>query len=79
MSDFLKLNWSDFAKGLVLAVIVAFIGVIEQALTAHGFDFGAYDWSGIVTVCLEAFGAYLAKNLLSDSNGAVLGAIGGQK
>lgn len=76
MSQMFTLNASDFAKGVALAVIVAVLGAIEQALTAHGFDFGAYNWAGIANVAIVAFVGYLTKNFVSDSTGKVLGRIG---
>jgi hypothetical protein len=75
-SSFFKLDGSDLAKGVALAVITAVLGAIQQALSAHGFDVAAYDWSGIVDVAGTAFIAYLGKNLFSTEDGKVLGFIG---
>jgi hypothetical protein len=75
-SALLKLNYSDFAKGAVIAVIVAFLGAVQQMLTAHGADIAAYDWGFILDLCASAFTAYIAKNLVSDANGKVFGKIG---
>lgn len=75
-SGFLKLDLADFWKGLSLAVIVVVLGSLQQALTVHGFDFGSYDWVGILNVALTALVAYLGKNLISTPDGAVLGKIG---
>ncbi len=75
----LTLNVQDLARGAALAVIVAVLGVLQQALTAHGFDVASYDWKLIGTTVTSAFAAYLTKNLLSDQNGAVLGKYGGAK
>ncbi|KKM81320.1 hypothetical protein LCGC14_1331040 [marine sediment metagenome] len=75
-SSFFKLNTKDLIKGLSIAVITVVIGAVQQALTQHGFDFGAYDWPTIVNVAITAGVAYLAKNLLSTEDGKVLGSIG---
>lgn len=72
-SNFLNLNGRDFAKGLALSVIIAGLGIIQQALSKHGFDFASYDWATIVNVVMTAFVGYLGKNLVSDENDRVLG------
>ena len=76
MSTFLKLNLSDVSKGLVVAVIVAILGILQQMFTEHGLAFAMFDWAGILDVAWKAAVAYLGKNLLSDQNGRVLGRIG---
>ncbi len=74
-----SLNVQDLLKGAALAVIVAVLGLLQQALLAHGFDVASYDWKLIGNVVISATTAYLAKNLLSDENGAGLGVVGGKK
>lgn len=76
MSQFLSLNKSDYVKGLVVAVLVTVIGAIQQALTAHGLDLSSYDWTGIGKMAVECAIAYLMKNLMSTSDGKVMGVIG---
>lgn len=75
-SSFFTLNLKDVAKAAALVAITAFLAAIQQAVTAHGFDIGAYDWGMIVDVSLTAGGSYLVKNLLSTSDGRVFGKIG---
>jgi hypothetical protein len=72
-SGLLKLNLSDVAKGLAVAVIAALLSILGQMMTAHGFDFASYDWLGIIDFAWKAAGVYLTKNLLTDSEGKVLG------
>jgi small basic protein len=72
-----SLRSEDFAKGAALAVIVAVLGAVQQALTAHGFDVASYDWGFIINVAITAFVGYLGKNFVSDEKGAVLGKVGG--
>lgn len=75
-SKLFTLNYKDFAKGLALAVIAVVIGALQQALTAHGFDFASYDWSGIIKLSIEAGLSYLIKNYFSNEQGQVFGRIG---
>lgn len=71
-----KLGQSDFIKALVVAVLVAFLGALQAALTQHGLDVVSYDWAGILDVAVKAGVAYLGKNFLTDADGKVLGKIG---
>ncbi len=75
-SNFFRLDWKDFGRGLSLAVLTVVVGAIHQALTAHGYDFASYDWGGILDLAWKTASLYLGKNLLSTENGKVLGRIG---
>lgn len=75
-STLFTLNYKDFAKGLALAVIAVVLGAVQQGLSAHGFDFASYDWSGIIKLAVEAGLSYLIKNYFSNQNGQVFGRIG---
>lgn len=75
-SAFFHLNLSDLSKGLVVAVLVAVLGAIQQLLSGHGFDFASYDWASVIDVAWKAGVAYLGKNLVSDKSGKVFGRIG---
>lgn len=75
-SAFLKLNLRDLWKGLSIVVLGVILGALQQGLAVHGFNFGAYDWSGILDLAIKAGGLYLSKNLLSTPDGKVLGRIG---
>ena len=68
------LNISDFEKGLIVAVLVAVLGALQQALIGHGLNFGQFDWGGILNLSLIAATGYLSKNLMTNSYGAFLGA-----
>ena len=76
MSDMWKLKSVDFVKGLVVAVAVVVLGMLQDGLTTNGLAFAAYDWAGILDVAWKAGVAYLGKNLLTDGEGKVLGKIG---
>lgn len=70
-SEFLKLSKNDFVKGLVVTIFAAIMATIEQALTTST----TIDSNIIIHVALIAGLSYLSKNLLTTSNGKVLGAI----
>ena len=74
-SQFLKLNLSDFAKGLVVSVLASVFTVLGTALSAADFDLATFDWNGLLRIAFVAFLSYTTKNLLSDESGKVLGRI----
>lgn len=69
MSNMFKLNTSDFAKGLIVAVLAAVVAALAEALKMPNFDFLAYDWTTLLNVALTAGLAYLAKNFLTTADG----------
>lgn len=75
-SSFFKLDLKDVAKGLAVAVLAVVVGAIQQGLSAHGVNFGDYDWMGILDIAWKAGASYLVKNLLSTQDGKVLGLVG---
>lgn len=72
-SDFLKLNWSDFSKGIIVAILTAVLTYIANALQVSGLNL---DWQQVLSVAIIAGIGYLSKQFLSDSEGKVLGKIG---
>lgn len=76
MSNLFKLNLKDVAKGLSIAVIAVVLGSLQQGITAHGFSFAEYDWSGILDLAWKTAGIYLTKNLISDGEGRIMGVVG---
>lgn len=80
MSDLLRLNSSDFKKGLVMAVIGGFVLPILAALQTPGFDIFVVNWHAVLNLAINGaiagFASYMAKNLFSDSDGKFLGRIG---
>ena len=68
-SAFLKLNSNDFIRGLVVSVLAAVLTGIQQMLTS------GFDWTQLWHIALVSGLSYLSKNLLTDSDGKVLGAI----
>jgi len=68
MSNFGTLNLKDLAKGLLVSVGSAVIGVITTSLQAGSLTF---DWKQIGTIALAAALAYLGKNFFTNSTGEV--------
>lgn len=68
-SDFLKLNWEDFGRGLVVAVLSAVITYLYQAVQT---SFTTLDFATLGQVAITALLAYLLKNLTTNSNGDLL-------
>lgn len=69
MSNLLSLNWRDFVKGLVIAVLTPIIVVIQQSLEAGQLTF---NWKAIGVAALAAAAAYLLKNLVTNSDDQLL-------
>lgn len=61
-SKFLKLDFSDFLKGLLMAVLTPAVVIIQQSL-----DLGVltFEWKSIVTASIGGGLAYLLKNFLT--------------
>jgi len=70
MSKIFQLKLNDFTKGLVIAILMAVLTVLQQMITK---SFNAIDWTIIVQVALGAAIAYLIKNLSTNEEGKVLG------
>lgn len=69
MSKFLTLNWADFGKGLLLAVLSAVLTLIVSLLKEKGFDLTSTDLSAILQIAVTTLVAYLGKNLFTNSEG----------
>ncbi len=61
-SDFLKLNWADFGKGLIMAVLTPVVVIIQESLSAGTLTF---NWSAIGISAVAGGVAYLIKNLFT--------------
>jgi hypothetical protein len=75
MSKLLNLNWQDLVKGLVVVVLAVVLGAVKDSLTNCGIEVSCFDWASILDMALTAGGAYLAKNLFTDSNGKLGGVL----
>ncbi len=69
MSNLFNLNWKDFFKGLVMAIITAALTLVYQLLQAGS----VIDWNQVGLVSITAALAYILKNLGSDNQGNPLG------
>ena len=69
-SVFLKLGLNDFVKGLIVAILSAVLGTIKPALDAGTMlDMSVLKGAGMAG--LIAGGAYLMKNLATNSQGKI--------
>ena len=66
-SKFLTLSPKDLGKGVIIAILVAVLGFIQQLIKDKGLDITGADLGQIGEVAVLAFIAYLSKNLLSNS------------
>lgn len=69
-SNFLNLNWSDFGKGLLVAVITAVL-TYAYGVTQTG-DWSAIELKTVASTAVLATISYLFKNLVTNSEGEVL-------
>lgn len=79
MSGMFKLNFKDFARGVITAVGAALLMTLYNIFNQEGFDVLSVDW-GIVgnqamNAAVAAFMGYLFKNGLSDTDGKFLGSV----
>jgi hypothetical protein len=68
-STFLSLNWADFFKGLVVAVLTPIFPIVQQSITNGVLTF---DWHVIEVAAAGGFVAYLVKNFFTDTNKAAV-------
>lgn len=80
MTKMFTLVGSDWAKALVMAVFSGALLPISIAIQTPGFSIVGANWGQILVIALNGAivggVAYLAKNFLSDENGAVFGKVG---
>lgn len=77
MSEMYKLGANDFVKGAVTAVFAAVLTTLYGVSTQGDFNVFTTDWSvvlnQVIQISITTMIAYLAKNLISDSQGNVAG------
>ena len=66
-SNFLKLNFVDVLKGLIVAILTAILGAVYAILSAGGLP-TMQDAKTIGISCLWAGIAYLLKNIFTNSD-----------
>ena len=65
-----SLNWRDYAKGAIVAIITPVIFIIESSLDAGTLSF---NWKQIGIAAVAGFVAYLSKNFFTPSQTIVKG------
>jgi hypothetical protein len=70
-SNFGTLNWADFGKGALIAVLTAVLATLTTLLQT-GALFAASSLPVIGTAALTAFVAYILKQLGTNSQGQLL-------
>ena len=68
-SKLFRLNWEDFGKSLVVAVLTAVLGFLYQLIKNQGLDISVADLQQMIQVAVLAAISYLSKNLLTNSEG----------
>ena len=63
-SKFFSLNFSDFLKGFILAVLAAVLSIVKTTVESGSLDF---DFPTMGKYALLAGLAYITKNLLTNS------------
>lgn len=58
-----SLNWLDFGKGLIMAILVPVLLFLEKWADAGVM---VWDWKGLVMAAIAGTTAYLLKNFLSS-------------
>lgn len=74
-SAFFALDKNDFIKGLCVAVLTAILTFLAQSMQLPGFTFSGINWGQLFQFGVMAGAGYLTKNLLTTSNGQVMGMI----
>lgn len=69
MSDLFTLNWKDFLKGLVIAILTPAVLIIQQSIDLQVWTF---NWKQISMAAIAGAVAYLLKNMLTNSEGKFL-------
>jgi hypothetical protein len=75
MSDLLKLNWRDLLKGLVTAILSGVIAYLYDAVSTGNLQLTTEALQKVGFVALLAGLGYLSKNLLTASDGKILGSL----
>lgn len=67
-SNFLSLNWADFGKGLLMAILTPVFVVVQQSLELGELTF---NWKSIALSAVAGGVAYLVKNFFTPQAKAV--------
>lgn len=69
----LKLKLKDWINGLVTAICVGVLPIINTAVQSG--DITTVDWGNVLKIALYAGGGYLLRKLLSTTDGKFLGKV----
>ena len=72
MSGFLNLNWKDLFKGLIVAVLAAFLTGAFAVFQSGVIEWTWAFWQPTVYASITAGIAYLLKNWLTNSDDKLL-------
>ena len=72
MSKFLSINISDFSKALAVMVASSVLVFIQQLIKDKGLDWNIADFYQMLDIAVLSALGYLAKNLLTNSEGTLL-------
>lgn len=78
-SKLYTLSTNDLIRSVAVAIVVAVLGGVQQAISAHGFDVNAWDWGLIVNLALSALAGHLGINFLSDDQKRIVIPLGKAK
>jgi hypothetical protein len=70
-SGIFTINWADFGKGIIVAIITAFLATIEGIVDAGGLP-SLSELKTALIIGGTAGVAYIIKNLLTGSSGVFL-------
>mgnify|MGYP001559087364 CR=1 FL=1 len=64
-SGLLKINFKDFVNGLITAICVGVLPIVNTAVQSG--DITSVDWNNVLKIALYAGGGYLLRKLLSTN------------
>lgn len=72
MADLFQLNYRDFVKGLLVAVLSSVLTLVYTTIQSGSL---AFDYKQILLVAVSSGLGYVLKNLFSDNQGRFLGKV----
>ena len=74
-SNFLKLNWRDVLRGLLITVLIAVFRIATKLLQDKGLNLSLEDVWPLLDTAVKVGGGYLFITFFSTKDGKFLGAI----
>jgi hypothetical protein len=71
-SNFLRLNYSDYIKGFLMAFITAILTAVYTAINSNTFSLDWIFFKPIIMIGLASGIGYLIKNVLTNNEGQFL-------